>query len=138
MICAPRRQARRTSGDPSPRAAAAQNLIRDAEIDARGRVHVLYEGLDASGAPEAAYALYEPVGQSLYHSRLPIRFASEGADLTDGGATVFEGETTLYPVRAEEYIAAHREVEFELLEQFGSFSGEPFDGGRMSSSQGAS
>jgi SAM-dependent methyltransferase len=54
--------------------------------------------------------------------------------LREREGVVFEGETTLYPVRAEDYIRAHREVEFELVGQYGGFSDEEFDPRKMSSS----
>jgi SAM-dependent methyltransferase len=54
--------------------------------------------------------------------------------LREKEATVFEGETTLYPVRAEEYVLAHREVEYELIAHYGGFAEESFDPLTMSSS----
>ena len=54
--------------------------------------------------------------------------------LREGGRTVFEGETTLFPVRGEDYVHAHREAEFELLDHRGSFTGAEFDPGAMSGS----
>lgn len=60
-----------------------------------------------------------------------VRFVTR---LREKEGTVFEGETTLYPVRAEDYIVAHREVEFELIAQYGGFAEEKFNPRKMSSS----
>jgi len=54
--------------------------------------------------------------------------------LREGDRSVFEGETTLFPVRAEDYTAAHRTAWFEFLEHKGSFAGAAFDPGVMSGS----
>jgi hypothetical protein len=54
--------------------------------------------------------------------------------LREKEGTVFEGDATLYPVRAEDYIHAHTEVEFELLGHYGGFSDEAFNPKKMSSS----
>ena len=54
--------------------------------------------------------------------------------LREGGRTVFEGETTLFPMRGEEYVHAHSAAEFELLDHKGSFAGAEFDPGIMSGS----
>ncbi|MFH1689640.1 MAG: class I SAM-dependent methyltransferase [Candidatus Eisenbacteria bacterium] len=54
--------------------------------------------------------------------------------LSDGERSVFEGEATLFPVRGEGYVQAHREAGFELIAHKGSFVGAEFDPGTMSSS----
>jgi SAM-dependent methyltransferase len=54
--------------------------------------------------------------------------------LREAGNAVFEGETTLFPVRSEEYIGAHRTEGFEFIEHKGSFAGAAFDPGVMSGS----
>ena len=47
--------------------------------------------------------------------------------LREGDRPVFEGETTLFPVRSEDYVGAHAQAGFELLEHKGSFAGAAFD-----------
>ncbi len=54
--------------------------------------------------------------------------------LREGGLSVFEGEMTLFPVRAEDYVGAHRGDGFEFIEHKGSFAGAAFDPGVMSGS----
>jgi 2-polyprenyl-3-methyl-5-hydroxy-6-metoxy-1,4-benzoquinol methylase len=54
--------------------------------------------------------------------------------LREGGLSVFEGEMTLFPVRAEVYVGAHRSEGFEFIEHKGSFAGAAFDPGVMSGS----
>jgi len=54
--------------------------------------------------------------------------------LREGEKSVFEGETMLFPVRAEDYAGAHRTGGFEFLEHKGSFAGAAFDPGVMSGS----
>ena len=54
--------------------------------------------------------------------------------LREGGRSVFEGEMTLFPVRAEDYVGAHRSEGFEFIEQKGSFAGAAFDPDVMSGS----
>jgi SAM-dependent methyltransferase len=54
--------------------------------------------------------------------------------LREGEQSVFEGETTLFPVRAEDYASTHRTGGFEFIEHKGSFAGAAFDPGIMSGS----
>jgi hypothetical protein len=54
--------------------------------------------------------------------------------LREGERTVFEGETTLFPARGEDYIRVHRESGFEFVAHKGGFGGAEFDPGTMSPS----
>ncbi len=54
--------------------------------------------------------------------------------LREAGNSVFEGETTLFPVRSEDYVGAHRTEGFEFIEHKGSFAGAAFDPDVMSGS----
>lgn len=54
--------------------------------------------------------------------------------LREVAKTVFEGQVTLFPMRADDYVQAHGEAGFELVAHKGSFCGDDFDPGRMSSS----
>lgn len=54
--------------------------------------------------------------------------------LSSDGRTVFEGETTLHPVRSARYREIHEDAGFELAGHFGNFSEAPFDADTWSSS----
>jgi SAM-dependent methyltransferase len=47
--------------------------------------------------------------------------------LARGGTTVFTGQTTLHPLRAERCLALHADAGFELLSHDADFAGTPFD-----------
>ena len=54
--------------------------------------------------------------------------------LRSGDQTLFQGSTTLYPVRSPEYIKAHEAAGFELRGHYADFVRAPFDPGVPSSS----
>lgn len=54
--------------------------------------------------------------------------------LREGERTVFEGETVLFPARAQDYIRVHQESGFDFIEHKGSFAEAEFDPGKMSGS----
>ena len=54
--------------------------------------------------------------------------------LHEGGRSVFEGETVLFPLRSEDYVASHAQAGFELLGHSGNFAGSAFDPDIMSGS----
>lgn len=47
--------------------------------------------------------------------------------LVQGGRQVFAGETTLYPLRGRDYLAANRERGFVLLDHFADYQGREYD-----------
>ena len=54
--------------------------------------------------------------------------------LREGDRSVFEGETTLFPLRSQDYAGSHAQAGFELLEHKGSFEGAAIAPGIMSGS----
>ena len=54
--------------------------------------------------------------------------------LREGDRSVFEGETTLFPMRSDAYVRVHEDSGFEFVSHQGSFAGAPFDPSSMSSS----
>ncbi len=54
--------------------------------------------------------------------------------LTRDGATVFEGDVWLYPIRSADYVRIHERLGFELLGHYANFGRAEFAPGRHSSS----
>jgi len=54
--------------------------------------------------------------------------------LLENGIEAFGGDVTLYPVRSADYIEEHVRAGFDLVSHKGTFAGEDFDPGKMSSS----
>jgi len=53
-----------------------------------------------------------------------VRFVTQLERL---GRTIFTGEITLYPMRAEEYLVLHEKMGFELMGHYADYKRQPFD-----------